>query len=96
MVSEIWGLLVFNSKHPMSTLYVYASTHGFKASVNIYECTLLIVYFTFVLKVVENVLKVNPVLGPQMFQPLLPSVFRGIIDGEVRVALTTLSFSFCK
>ncbi|NWV32462.1 IPO11 protein, partial [Grantiella picta] len=35
-----------------------------------------------VLKVVENVLKVNPVLGPQMFQPLLPSVFRGIIDGE--------------
>ncbi|NXA32364.1 IPO11 protein, partial [Eudromia elegans] len=32
--------------------------------------------------VVENVLKVNPVLGPQMFQPLLPSVFRGIIDGE--------------
>ncbi|KAJ7335927.1 hypothetical protein JRQ81_013868 [Phrynocephalus forsythii] len=35
-----------------------------------------------VLKVVENVLKVNPVLGPEMFQPLLPSVFRGIIDGE--------------
>ncbi|KAM6034616.1 importin-11 isoform 2-T2 [Chlamydotis macqueenii] len=35
-----------------------------------------------VLKVVENVLKVNPVLGPQMFQPLLPSIFRGIIDGE--------------
>uniref|UniRef100_A0A8B9BN55 Importin-11 n=1 Tax=Anser brachyrhynchus TaxID=132585 RepID=A0A8B9BN55_9AVES len=34
------------------------------------------------LKVVENVLKVNPVLGPQMFQPLLPSVFKGIIDGE--------------
>ncbi|XP_052632641.1 importin-11 isoform X1 [Harpia harpyja] len=35
-----------------------------------------------VLKVVENVLKVNPVLGPQMFQPLLPSIVRGIIDGE--------------
>ncbi|NXJ84659.1 IPO11 protein, partial [Trogon melanurus] len=35
-----------------------------------------------VLKVVENVLKVNPLLGPQMFQPLLPSIFRGIIDGE--------------
>ncbi|KAM6035313.1 importin-11 isoform 2-T4 [Theristicus caerulescens] len=35
-----------------------------------------------VLKVVENVLKVNPVLGPQMFQPLLPSIFKGIIDGE--------------
>ncbi|EMP39975.1 Importin-11 [Chelonia mydas] len=33
--------------------------------------------------VVENVLKVNPALGPQMFQPLLPSVFRGIIEGEV-------------
>ncbi|NXP02522.1 IPO11 protein, partial [Thinocorus orbignyianus] len=35
-----------------------------------------------VLKVVENVLKVNPVLGPQMFQPLLPSIFKGILDGE--------------
>ncbi|XP_038621646.1 importin-11 [Tachyglossus aculeatus] len=35
-----------------------------------------------VLKVVENVLKVNPGLGPQMFQPILPGVFRGIIDGE--------------
>ncbi|XP_043919759.1 importin-11 [Protopterus annectens] len=35
-----------------------------------------------VLKVVENVLKVSPVLGAQMFQPLLPSVFRGVIDGE--------------
>ncbi|NXG42691.1 IPO11 protein, partial [Psilopogon haemacephalus] len=35
-----------------------------------------------VLKVVENVLKVNPVLGPQMFQPLLPLIFKGIIDGE--------------
>ncbi|XP_051847133.1 importin-11 isoform X1 [Antechinus flavipes] len=35
-----------------------------------------------VLKVVENVLKVNPTLGPQMFQPILPYVFRGIIDGE--------------
>ncbi|XP_062984095.1 importin-11 [Elgaria multicarinata webbii] len=35
-----------------------------------------------VLKVVENVLKVNPVLGPEMFQPLLPSVFHGIINGE--------------
>uniref|UniRef100_A0A5F8GIC7 Importin-11 n=1 Tax=Monodelphis domestica TaxID=13616 RepID=A0A5F8GIC7_MONDO len=36
-----------------------------------------------VLKVVENVLKVNPTLGPQMFQPILPCVFRGIIDGEM-------------
>nr|XP_056704641.1 importin-11 [Euleptes europaea] len=35
-----------------------------------------------VLKVVENVLKVNPILGPDLFQPLLPSVFRGIISGE--------------
>lgn len=35
-----------------------------------------------VLKVLENVLKVSPVLGAQMFQPLLPSVFRGVIDGE--------------
>uniref|UniRef100_A0A8D2IW74 Importin-11 n=1 Tax=Varanus komodoensis TaxID=61221 RepID=A0A8D2IW74_VARKO len=35
-----------------------------------------------VLKVVENVLKVNPLLGPEMFRPLLPSVFHGIINGE--------------
>ncbi|XP_058025657.1 importin-11 isoform X5 [Ahaetulla prasina] len=35
-----------------------------------------------VLKVVENVFKVNPVLGPEMFQPLLPSVIRGIVQGE--------------
>ncbi|XP_070791965.1 importin-11 [Pituophis catenifer annectens] len=35
-----------------------------------------------VLKVVENVFKVNPVLGPEMFQSLLPSVVRGIIQGE--------------
>uniref|UniRef100_A0A8D1JYI6 Importin-11 n=1 Tax=Sus scrofa TaxID=9823 RepID=A0A8D1JYI6_PIG len=35
-----------------------------------------------VLKVVENALKVNPVLGPQMFQPILPCVFTGIIEGE--------------
>ncbi|XP_072353064.1 importin-11 isoform X4 [Scyliorhinus torazame] len=35
-----------------------------------------------VLKVVENVLKVNPILGPQIFQPLLPSVLKGILDGE--------------
>ncbi|KAL7989012.1 hypothetical protein Chor_007931 [Crotalus horridus] len=35
-----------------------------------------------VLKVVENVFKVNPGLGPEMFQPLLPSVVRGIIQGE--------------
>lgn len=35
-----------------------------------------------VLKVVENILKVNPILGPQMFQPILPSVLKGILDGE--------------
>ncbi|XP_062372497.1 importin-11 [Sardina pilchardus] len=35
-----------------------------------------------VLKVVEIALKVSPVLGSHMFQPLLPSVFRGIVDGE--------------
>nr|XP_003462764.1 importin-11 [Cavia porcellus] len=35
-----------------------------------------------VLEVVENALKVNPVLGPQMFQPILPYVFKGIIEGE--------------
>ncbi|EGV92065.1 Importin-11, partial [Cricetulus griseus] len=36
-----------------------------------------------VLKVVESALKVNPVLGPQMFQPILPYVFRGVIEGEM-------------
>uniref|UniRef100_A0A8C4S9Z7 Importin-11 n=1 Tax=Erpetoichthys calabaricus TaxID=27687 RepID=A0A8C4S9Z7_ERPCA len=35
-----------------------------------------------VLKVVEVVIKVNPMLGPHVFQPILPSVFRGVIDGE--------------
>uniref|UniRef100_A0A3P8X9P8 Importin-11 n=1 Tax=Esox lucius TaxID=8010 RepID=A0A3P8X9P8_ESOLU len=35
-----------------------------------------------VLKVVEIALKVSPVLGAHMFQPLLPSVFRGVVDGE--------------
>uniref|UniRef100_A0A7N9AV75 Importin-11 n=1 Tax=Mastacembelus armatus TaxID=205130 RepID=A0A7N9AV75_9TELE len=35
-----------------------------------------------VLKVVEIALKVSPILGAHMFQPLLPAVFRGIVDGE--------------
>uniref|UniRef100_A0A8D0CQ39 Importin-11 n=1 Tax=Sander lucioperca TaxID=283035 RepID=A0A8D0CQ39_SANLU len=35
-----------------------------------------------VLKVVEIALKVSPILGAHMFQPLLPHVFRGIVDGE--------------
>lgn len=35
-----------------------------------------------VLKVVEIALKVSPVLAPHMFHPLLPAVFRGILDGE--------------
>ncbi|KAM5193189.1 importin-11 isoform 1-T2 [Mantella aurantiaca] len=35
-----------------------------------------------VLKVVENVLMVNPEVGPPMFHTLLPPVFRGILEGE--------------
>ncbi|XP_041085475.1 importin-11-like [Polyodon spathula] len=35
-----------------------------------------------VLKVVEIAIKVNPALGTHVFQSLLPSVFRGVIDGE--------------
>uniref|UniRef100_A0A3B3TBZ9 Importin-11 n=1 Tax=Paramormyrops kingsleyae TaxID=1676925 RepID=A0A3B3TBZ9_9TELE len=35
-----------------------------------------------VLKVVEIAIKVSPHLGAHMFQPLLPDVFRGILDGE--------------
>lgn len=35
-----------------------------------------------VLKVVEIALKVSPLLAPHMFHPLLPAVFRGILDGE--------------
>ncbi|KAM6944446.1 importin-11 [Lycodopsis pacificus] len=35
-----------------------------------------------VLKVVEIALKVSPILGAHMFQPLLPAVFRGIVAGE--------------
>uniref|UniRef100_A0A672GCJ5 Importin-11 n=1 Tax=Salarias fasciatus TaxID=181472 RepID=A0A672GCJ5_SALFA len=33
-------------------------------------------------RVVEIALKVSPILGAHMFQPLLPAVFRGIVDGE--------------
>ncbi|KAJ7409525.1 Importin-11 [Willisornis vidua] len=58
------------------------------SSENLKNCFKIINAYVFLsssefLQVVENVLKVNPVLGPQMFQPLLPSVFRGIIDGEL-------------
>lgn len=35
------------------------------------------------LQVVEIALKVSPVLSSHMFQPLLPPVFRGIVEGEV-------------
>ncbi|KAJ8414029.1 hypothetical protein AAFF_G00066270 [Aldrovandia affinis] len=35
-----------------------------------------------VLKVVEIVIKLSPVQGSHMFQPLLPAVLRGIVDGE--------------
>uniref|UniRef100_A0AAQ4PS11 Importin-11 n=1 Tax=Gasterosteus aculeatus aculeatus TaxID=481459 RepID=A0AAQ4PS11_GASAC len=35
-----------------------------------------------VLKVVEIALKVSPILGAHMFQPLLPAVLRGIVAGE--------------
>ncbi|KAF5885913.1 importin-11, partial [Clarias magur] len=35
-----------------------------------------------VLKVVEIALKVSPVLACHMFQPLLPPVFRGVMEGE--------------
>ncbi|XP_056320294.1 importin-11 [Danio aesculapii] len=35
-----------------------------------------------VLKVVEIAIKVSPILGSHMFQPLLPSVLRGIVEGE--------------
>lgn len=35
-----------------------------------------------VLKVVEIALKVSPALAPHMFHPLLPAVFRGILEGE--------------
>lgn len=40
------------------------------------------------LQVVEIALKVSPVLGAHMFQPLLPAVFRGIVDGEVSLTGT--------
>uniref|UniRef100_A0A3Q2ZDI5 Importin-11 n=1 Tax=Hippocampus comes TaxID=109280 RepID=A0A3Q2ZDI5_HIPCM len=35
-----------------------------------------------VLKVVEIALKVSPILGAHMFQPLLPAVLRGLVNGE--------------
>lgn len=38
-------------------------------------------------QVVEIALKVSPILGAHMFQPLLPAVFKGIVDGEVSFAM---------
>lgn len=38
-------------------------------------------------QVVEIALKVSPILGSHMFQPLLPAVFKGIVDGEVSFAM---------
>lgn len=35
------------------------------------------------LQVVEIAIKVSPVLSSHMFQPLLPSVLQGIVEGEV-------------
>ncbi|XP_063520914.1 importin-11 isoform X5 [Pongo pygmaeus] len=48
---------------------------------NMLRCAILTTLIHLV-QVVENALKVNPVLGPQMFQPILPYVFKGIIEGE--------------
>ncbi|EHB01123.1 Importin-11 [Heterocephalus glaber] len=58
------------------------------SSENLRTCFKIINSYIFLsstefLQVVENALKVNPVLGPQMFQPILPCVFRGIIEGEM-------------
>ncbi|XP_066514944.1 importin-11 [Hoplias malabaricus] len=35
-----------------------------------------------VLKVVEMVMKVSPLVGPHLFRTLLPSVLRGVLEGE--------------
>lgn len=43
------------------------------------------------LQVVEIALKVSPMLGAHMFQPLLPAVFRGIVDGEVSFTFASCS-----
>ncbi|XP_063667287.1 importin-11 isoform X9 [Pan troglodytes] len=48
---------------------------------NMLRCAILTTLIHLV-QVVENALKVNPILGPQMFQPILPYVFKGIIEGE--------------
>lgn len=44
-------------------------------------------------QVVEIALKVSPILGAHMFQPLLPAVFKGIVDGEVSFA--TRPYTLC-
>lgn len=48
-------------------------------------------------QVVEIALKVSPILGAHMFQPLLPAVFKGVVDGEVSFAMRphTLRGLFC-
>lgn len=50
-------------------------------------------------QVVEIALKVSPILGAHMFQPLLPAVFRGIVDGEVSytfISCTDLDWDYIK
>lgn len=46
----------------------------------------LALFLSLSLQVVEIALKVSPILAPHMFHPLLPAVFRGILDGEVSSA----------
>ena len=48
-----------------------------------------------VLRNVEMVLRAFPVEGPHVFRDLLPSIFKGILDGEVNV-WTVLSLDLWK
>lgn len=45
-------------------------------------------------QVVEIALKVSPILGAHMFQPLLPAVFKGIVDGEVSFTVRTKTYTY--
>ena len=48
------------------------------------------------LQVVEIALKVSPILGAHMFQPLLPAVLRGVVDGEVGLVFKPPGSPVCR
>lgn len=85
------GVFILPSFCPLLSLFPHISSClPLLAGLNpISEYCRLILPLPVFRQVVEIALKVSPILGAHMFQPLLPAVFRGILDGEVSFTLTT-------